>query len=202
MRVCGLVVMLLATSDQSIGAPMPGVYELYQTAQTFLGTLNTILEEGIAETSKIDKDFSERLAAFQYDWLSVVGYNKGLMPLVSDFFFNYHENKEFIDKNGKLVSSMKILMASFRKSSNVDELYKNLQSLLKASLEDRLFHEGTIHTFLLELKTIVDDHAKCNILLARALEKKDQISELLHFLLVGTPAMKESSKKTSSKTEL
>lgn len=202
MRILGTIFAVMISSDLSNADSAPGVYEIYQTAQTFLGTLHAILDEGIAETSKVDSTYSQRLDAFKYDWLSLVGYYKGLFPLVSDFFFNYHANTEFSKKNGKLVSGINKLLSSFRRGSDVTELYKHLNSLVVVSLEEELFDDGVIRTFLIELKAIVDDHEKCVILLGRAIERKDKIVELLSFLIVGSPKPSSSHKDTSSQEEL
>ncbi len=202
MRLFNVFVMFLATPDQSFAGSVSGVYELYQTAQTFLGTLNSILDEGIDDTSKLDKQYSERLDSFKYDWLSVIGYNKGLMPLVSDFFFNYHGNQDFMRKNGKLVSRLNKLLGSFQRKSDVHELYKHLHSIVAVSVDEELFQDGVIRTFMLELKEIVDDREKCILVLGRAISKRDSIVELLNFLIVGVPKSPEPMSNGSNGNEL
>jgi hypothetical protein len=180
----------MLNSSRVVSDTTPGVYELFQTAQSFLDTLHSILRDGAEHVETDDAEYAETVRGFEYNWLSLMGYNKGLLPLVSDFYFNYSTDENFMRENDKLITRLRRLISAFTAHASTGDIYKELVGIVAVSLDGGLFHDGVIKNFLLDLKEIVDDQDRCTVLLNEARKYQQEVVHLLNFLLVG-----ESSKK-------
>jgi hypothetical protein len=164
-----------------------GITDAYNIVSGFSDTLHTILQEAADEVEKFDDDAAERIEMFEYNWLSVVGYYKGLFPLVSDFFMNYYGKPEFHKHNGKFVHALMGIMDAFQKGRGHEKLlYTRIKHLLETCMSDKVFsEEGVISTFLLDFKMMVDDHQSFLVLVKIAQSKAPEMSKLLHFIIHG-----------------
>ena len=164
-----------------------GITDAYTIVSGFSDTLHTILQEGADEVEKFDEDAAEKIEMFEYNWLSVVGYYKGLFPLVSDFFMNYYGKPEFHKHNGKFVHSLMGIMDAFKKGKGHETLlFTRIKQLLDTCMGTKIFSEdGSIHTFLVDLRELVSDLKSFMVLVNIAQGKGPEMSRLMHFIIHG-----------------
>ena len=93
MRVSPILAAMFATQFPSEVTPLPlEAMSIYNTVQEFLGTLRSILLEGAAAVEEGDPEGGQKIRDFEYNWLSLFGFYKGITPLISDFYFNLVEH--------------------------------------------------------------------------------------------------------------
>lgn len=176
----------------------PGVMDWFGIVQTFLGTLHGIMQEGAGVVREKDPNAAADIEMFEYNWLSILGYSKGILPLITDFYFNYFRQEPFIKKNGEFVRNLRNLIALFVSDGDEEEMYLSLRAIVGGSLQSNLFNDGTIKSFLGEFNSIVNNKSTCLELLKLAKQKAADISGFLHFILKGTPKREESARPSNS----
>lgn len=199
MYIPSLLLLCMASKAQDTMYEVPGVMGLFDTAQTFLGTLHDIMQEGAAQArSKGNESGAEDVEMFEYNWLSIFGYSKGILPLISDFYFNYFKQEAFMKNNGHFVRYLRQLIRLFAAGGSVEEMYDALNGLIGDSLRGNLFQEGSIRTFLEEFDAIIKNKPVCFELLNSAKLKAHEIAKFLHFILKGSPPTTENTKPRNS----
>ena len=188
--------LFLVMSVSVVEGSPPGVMELYNIAQGFLKTLHDILEEGAAVIDDYDEEASEIVEMFEYNWLSIFGINKGIFPLISDFYFNYYKNKEFEDRNGHFVITLGKLLQLFTRNGSEEQIHAQLKELVSVSLKANLFKEGVILEFMKDFDVIVKNKRDCIVLIRIAKSKSEDITKLLHFLMKGAPSKGKESRNS------
>ena len=193
--VRALKLLLIATMAVEEVKPMPrGVIEWYNHVQGFMGTLHELMQDSAKEADAYDPLGAQKIRDVEYNWLSLVGYYKGLSPLLLDFYFNYYKNAEFTKKNGELARTLHALVGHFRNGATPEAIHKLLQKLTTKTLADKLFKEdGAVHALISDLDEIVQNQRLCMNLISEALKRSPSISEVLQFVVSGS--MKKSSSK-------
>jgi hypothetical protein len=178
----------MALSTREV-APMPeGVTEWYSTVQGFLGTLHEIMQTGAANAETADAQAAEKIRTFEYNWLSLIGYYRGITPLLYDFYFHYLDNAEFSKKNGPFIRTMNGLVGTFTRPSDPEKVYKLLGALV--GMREELFNDGAIRSLLSDLKEIVDNKPACMKLIEQAQLNAGDIAKFLDFLMHGAKRQK------------
>ena len=196
MRAAGIVITLLMSVNEV--SPMPsGVVEWYNTVQNFLGTLHEVLEVGAKSAEKFDADGAQKIRDLEYNWLSLIGYYKGITPLLMDFYFHYLDDKEFENANGEFVRTLDSLIARFSTNSKPETIYKLLHSLTTNSLNKNLFKDGAIKTFLMEMDEIVRNKKVCLELIRQAQAHASNITSFLRFLTNGADSYRHQKSANS-----
>lgn len=167
-----------------------GVIEWYNMVQDFLGTLHSVLETGASNAESFDPVGSQKVKDLEYNWLSLLGYYKGISPLLLDFYFNYMQNDRFKRQNGGFVRTLNSLISSFTRNTQPEVICKLLENL--TSTKDNLFQDGAIKSFLIDLDEIVRNRRLCLAVIEQAQMRSDDIAGFLLFLLRGA----KSSKRT------
>lgn len=165
-----------------------GVIEWYNLVQDFLGTLHSVLESGAASVESFDPVGSQKVKDLEYNWLSLLGYYKGISPLLLDFYFNYMQAEGFNNQNGGFVRTLNSLISSFTRKTEPDVICKLLENL--TSTKDTLFQDGAIKSFLVDLDEIVRNRRVCLVVIGQAQQRSDDIAGFLLFLLKGAKADK------------
>ena len=193
MRFLSVLLIALFGTSQSTS-----VMELFGFAQTFMGTLHSIMQEGAHNLRESDPVDAETIEMFEYNWLSLVGYSKGILPLISDFYFNYFKQEVFMKHNYTLVQHLKELIKLFTFNGSLEDIYIALRKLIGGTLEKQLFQDGSIKDFLTEFDLMVNNKKLCMELIRLAKLKADDISEFLIFILKGAPKRDENANPNKS----
>ena len=176
-----------------------GVMELFGIAETFLDTLHGVMKSGADEMRKNgDLNDAEQVEMFEYNWLSIFGYSKGIIPLITDFYFNYFHQETFVKNNGHFIRDIKRLIVLFTSDGSPEEIYLALDKLVGGSLGKNLFNDGVIKTFLTEFQAIINKKPTCMRLVNVAKLRASEISKFLNFVLKGAPKEKENNKPVNS----
>jgi hypothetical protein len=196
MRVFAITLTLFMSVDEV--KPMPsGILEWYNTVQNFMGTLHEVLQVGAKTAQEFDPQGAQKIRDLEYNWLSLIGYYKGITPLLMDFYFHYLDNSDFEKANGQFVRTLDRLIASFGANAKADAIYKLLHSLTSDSLKKQLFQEGAIHSLLIELDEIVQNKKVCIELIRHAQAKASSIVGFLNFLMNGSAGQKRKGMDNS-----
>lgn len=198
MRI-SLLILISMTEIEPV-KPMPsGLLEWYTTAQEFRTTLHAVLTEGADDIEQSDVDASKRVRTFEYNWLSLLGIYRGLLPLISDFYFHYYKNKEFEGRNGQLVQSLRSLVSLFTSNGSDEDICTQINVLVAGSIKAELFKDGAIKNFLGDLDEIVGVKPHCQNLIQHAKAHNEEIAHFLRFILRGAP---KPIKKAEPNSEL
>lgn len=204
MRIFGIIVMAVVVFPDETRATPPGLMDWYNTIQDFMGTLHEVLQVGADKVSEFDERSAERIRDIEYNWLSLIGYYKGMTPLISDFYFNYFTNDQFRKKNGGLNSSLHGLIYSFTVNEDEPAICRRLEILLDSTLRIDLFAEGAIKSFLQDVDGLVSAKKACLVVIKEARARASHISDFLHFVAKGSkrPTTKNAPRKDVSNSEL
>ena len=185
MRI--LLSLFMITRFQETQSLPRGLGEWYNLIQDFTDTLHTVLQEGAKTVDTYDAVGAQVIRDFEYNWLSVFGYYKGLLPLVSDFYFHYYKNASFTARNSKFVRTLRSLISLFVNDASEDAICQELEALVSDSLNDHLFKEGSILEFLTDFNRIVEAKPNCLNLIRHAKSNGGEIALFLQFILKGAP---------------
>ena len=200
MRITPLfVVMSITELPVEVTSPLPSeAMGIYNAVQEFLTTLHEILQSGAMKIDSFDPEGAQKIRDFEYNWLSLFGFYKGITPIISDFYFNYYKNEEFEAINGPFVSSLSKLIQLLIRNASDDVICDQIHHLVRGCLDQPLFKSGVIHDMLTDLDSIVHPRANCKVMIQEVKRNGGHIIEFLHFIQTGTPPGASKSPNSSS----
>ena len=187
MRILSLCVVMSITEFPVQVSPLPTeAMEIYNTVQRFLSTLHAILQAGAKTVNDFDPEAAQKIRDFEYNWLSLFGFYKGITPVVSDFYFNYYKNAEFEARNGEFINSLRKLIQLLLQNATDDVLCDQINHLVGGSLKRSLFKAGVIQDLLVDLDDIVKPRAICKAMLGEVKRNGALIIDFLRFIQTGS----------------
>ena len=182
-----LLIMSMSVLPITVKPQPVGLMDWYNLATEFMGTLDHVLEAGAVRVEKYDADGAQVIREFKNNWLSVIGYYKGILPLVTDFYMHYYKNAAFEKKNGHFIQTLRRLIELFTQGGDENAICGQLEKLVGGSLKAGLFQEGVIQTFLSDFDVIVKAKVNCKELIREAKLQGGDIIQFLTFILKGAP---------------
>eukprot|EP00929_Paragymnodinium_shiwhaense_P008763 TRINITY_DN112735_c0_g1_i1.p1 TRINITY_DN112735_c0_g1~~TRINITY_DN112735_c0_g1_i1.p1 ORF type:complete len:341 (+),score=35.84 TRINITY_DN112735_c0_g1_i1:109-1131(+) len=139
---------------------------------------------------------AQRLSDWSDTWLSILGWNNGLVGLAKDFVFNYLGRREYHNHNGPLLHALRGSLALLpeREEDFTDSRTEAVRQwvLLVCRRGRQLFRAGgPLHTMLAELQHILDD-AIATEYLALAMKNHPEVKEAFRYLVGPRPQGVES----------
>merc|ERR1740123_2853187 len=105
---------------------------------------------------------ADKWKAWNNDWLSLLGLNKGITGLVKDFAMSYLGRAAYHDHNGPLIQAVSAVSKAFPKEGEeadiefAEDLRDTLNDVCKAGM--LLFEEdGSLHQMLKELSGLLTE---------------------------------------------
>jgi hypothetical protein len=179
-------IILLFSMSLNVVNPMPhGVMQWYNTIQIFLDGLHSVLKNAADDVQAYDPAGAQWIRDLEYDWLSLMGYHKGISPLLLDFYFHYYESEEFERRNASFVRTLTDLIDSLNRGANDAIICRHLNSLTADSLKQGLFSDGAIKTLLKDLEKIVENKRVCTDIIRRAQQNSSGLLGFLMFIAEG-----------------
>lgn len=143
---------------------------------------------------KLDR-LADKVSNFNNDWLSLLGWNKGITGLASDFVLNYFKRDAFHNKNGPFINSVKIaahVIASGKKKMK-KQLPEAIRNMARDGLE--LFPTGSLHDVFVDLNSMVEEKAIVDAFMEQKDVDLNQVSDGLQFLVTDLDAAERERKE-------